>query len=96
VVYTQPGTGRRILDVGVVTQPIDSVDFSAMLDSSLLQAARQIYRDYYEVHTEQVQRPIGVAIDRFTHRGQLIFGRKPILLPQECFVPFNQIEAELH
>lgn len=95
MVYTQPGMGRRILDVGV-TSPTESVDFSALLDSSLLQAARQIYRDYYEVHPDQVQRPIGVAIDRFTLRGQLVFRRKPILLPQECFVPLNQIEAELH
>uniref|UniRef100_UPI0030D7AECF hypothetical protein n=1 Tax=Oculatella sp. LEGE 06141 TaxID=1828648 RepID=UPI0030D7AECF len=73
-----------------------SFEFSALLDPSILQGARQIYRTYYEVHPEQVQKPIGVAIDRFSYRGKLIFGSKPVLLPQECFVPLNQIEAELY
>jgi hypothetical protein len=68
-------------------------DFSALLDPTLLQAARHIYRNYYEVHVEQSRRPLGVAIDRVTHRGQLVFMGKPILLPQECFVPITQIEA---
>jgi hypothetical protein len=72
------------------------MDFSALLDPSLLQAARYIYRTYYEVHPEQIQRPTGVAIDRFTHRGKLIFRSKAILLPQECFVPINQIDSDLH
>jgi hypothetical protein len=60
-----------------------------------LQTARQIYRTYYEVHPEEIQRPIGVAIDRSTHRGKLIFTGKPVLLPRECFVPLNQIESGL-
>jgi len=72
----------------------EHMDFSALLDPSLLQSARHIYRTYYEVHPEQVQRPLGVAIDRVTHRGKLIF-IKPILLPQECFVPLSHIESDL-
>lgn len=71
------------------------MDFSALLDPGLLHAAQQIYRDYYEVHPEQMQRPIGVAIDRVSYRGQLIFGRKPILLPHEFFVPMAQIDVVL-
>jgi hypothetical protein len=39
---------------------------------------------------------MGVAIDRFTYRGKLIFRAKPILLPQECFVPLSQLEAEIY
>ncbi|HEY9648892.1 MAG TPA: hypothetical protein V6C88_21105 [Chroococcidiopsis sp.] len=93
MVYTSQQTvGRRILDIGVDT-PADTMDFSGLLDPMLLQAARQIYQSYYEVHTDQIQRPLGVALDRFTYRGQLIFTRKPILLPQECFVPINQLES---
>jgi hypothetical protein len=61
-------------------------------DPALLKSARQIYRTYYEVHPEDVQRPIGIAISTKTHRGKLIFGDKPVLLPNECFVPLNQIE----
>jgi hypothetical protein len=96
VVYTSQATvDRRILDVGP-DHGIDSMGFSSLLDPNLIQAARQIYRVYYEVHPDEVQRPLGIAIDRFTYRGQLIFTRKPVLLPQECFVPLNQIESELH
>jgi hypothetical protein len=75
------------------SSPTDSMSFSALLDPSLLQAAQQIYRTYYEVHPEQIRRPIGIAIDRYSHRGKLIFGEKPILLPKECFVPINHIEG---
>lgn len=73
----------------------ESVSLSALLDPALLQAARFIYRTYYEVHPDEVQRPIGVALDRFSLRGKLIFGAKPILLPRECFVPLNQIEPNV-
>lgn len=99
MVYTSQ---QSIVMQGVVKQgagtqapnQIEPMDFSALLDPSLLQAARQIYRTFYEVHPEQ-ERPLGVAIDRFTHRGKLIFTGKPVLLPQECFVPLNQIELEM-
>ncbi len=67
-----------------------------ILDTALLKAARQIYRTYYEVHPEDIQRPIGVAISTKTHRGKLIFGDKPVLLPTECFIPLSQIEPGLH
>lgn len=77
-----------------MAQP-ERMDFSALLDPSLLQAARHIYRTYFEVHPDQIQRPLGVAIDRFTHRGKLIFRNKPVLLPQECFVPISQIDSDL-
>lgn len=94
--YTsQQSPPRANVDTRVNSRP-EHVDFSALLDPSLLQAARYIYRTYYEVHPDQVQRPLGVALDRFTHRGKLIFAGKPILLPQECFVPVNQIETDLY
>ncbi|UBF29372.1 hypothetical protein K9N68_16960 [Kovacikia minuta CCNUW1] len=75
---------------------VDDSDFTSLLDPSLIRSARQIYTTYYEVHPGLIQRPIGVAINRFTHRGKLIFSGKPVLLPQECFVPFSQIESELY
>ena len=67
-----------------------------LLDPQLLRTARQIYRTFYEVHPEVIQRPIGIAIGRSTHRGKLIFGDKPVLLPHECFIPLSQIEPGLH
>jgi len=66
------------------------------LDPVLLKSARQIYRNYYEVHPEEMQRPIGVAISTKTRRGKLIFGDKPVLLPVERFIPLSQIEPGLH
>ncbi|MEO0457186.1 MAG: hypothetical protein AAF152_11500 [Cyanobacteria bacterium P01_A01_bin.114] len=68
----------------------------SMLDPALLKAARHIYRTYYEVHPEVIQRPIGVAIGRSNYRGKLIFGDKPVLLPHESFIPLSQIEPGLH
>jgi hypothetical protein len=78
-----------------VSIPEEPIDFSALLDPSILHSAREIYRTYYEVHPDEVQRPLGVAIDRYSHRGKLIFNGKPVLLPKECFVPINQIEPGL-
>ncbi len=75
---------------------VNPVAFTALIDPTILRAARQIYQIYYEVHPELVQRPSGVAINRLTYRGKLIFSSKVILLPQECFVPFSQIESELY
>ena len=70
-------------------------DDSVLLNPELIKAARHIYRTFYEVHPEVMQRPIGVAIGRLNHRGKLVFGDKPFLLPLECFVPFSQIEPAL-
>lgn len=91
---SQKAPARSGMDVKV-TRQIEPMDLSALLDPAILQSARHIYRTYYEVHPDEVQRPIGVAIDRVTLRGKLLFS-KPILLPQECFVPLGQIESELH
>ncbi|NEO31242.1 MAG: hypothetical protein F6K36_12570 [Symploca sp. SIO3C6] len=74
----------------------EQMDLPVLLEPSLLRAARQIYRTYCEVHPNLAQEPYGVAIDRHTHRGKLIFRSRPILLPQECFVPFSQLEAEIY
>lgn len=84
-------TSQRILQ----TQT-DPMNLPMLLDPALLRAARQIYRTYSEVHPDRVQSARGVAINRFHHRGQLIFSEKPILLPEEYFVPFNEIESEAY
>lgn len=68
-------------------------DFTVLLDPIVLRAARKIYRTFYEVHPNVVEKPIGIAIDRHSLRGQLVFGKKPILLPSECFVPFSLLES---
>jgi hypothetical protein len=66
---------------------------SAVFDSPLLQAASSIYQTYCKTSGKQRRQPHGVAIDRFSLRGKLIFTAKPILLPRECFVPLSQIQG---
>lgn len=71
---------------------VNDEDYTAYLDPMLIRSARLIYETYFAVHPE-IDRPLGVAINRITHRGKIIFTGKPVLLPQECFVPFELIES---
>ena len=73
-----------------------SIQSPQLLDPTLLRAARLLYRDYQEVHRDRMDRPLGVAINQLTHRGQLLFREKPVLLFSESFVPFEQIESGLY
>ncbi|MBD2499504.1 hypothetical protein [Anabaena azotica] len=69
---------------------------SPLIDPAIIRAAGQIYYIHCEVHPEIVGQPSGVAINRVTHRGKVIFTSQPVLLPQECFVPLSQIESYLY
>ena len=62
---------------------------------ALIKAAKRIYRTYHILHSKINRHPQGVAIHRDSHRGQLIFRTKPILLPGESFIPLQQLESEL-
>jgi hypothetical protein len=64
-------------------------------DSELLKVARHIYKNYCVLNPKLTKKPLGVAINPKTHRGQLVFSSTPILLPEECFVPLKQIENEI-
>jgi hypothetical protein len=68
----------------------------SLIDPTLIRAASHIYYTYCEVHPEIVGKATGVAISRVTHRGKVIFTQYPVLLPQECFVPLNQIESYMY
>ncbi|MBD2438210.1 hypothetical protein [Nostoc sp. FACHB-110] len=67
-----------------------------LIDPAIIRAAGKIYYTYCEVHPEIAGQPSGVAINRVTHRGKVIFTHNPVLLPQECFVPLNQIESYMY
>ncbi|OKH25158.1 hypothetical protein NIES593_05185 [Hydrococcus rivularis NIES-593] len=71
------------------------MEIPIFLDPSLLRAAQRIYRNYCGLQNKVDRRPCGVAINRDTYRGQLIFRENPILLPRECFIPLKQLEAEV-
>ncbi|ALB40106.1 MULTISPECIES: hypothetical protein [Nostocales] len=68
----------------------------SLIDPTVIRAASHIYYTYCEVHPEIVGKATGVAISRVTHRGKVIFTHYPVLLPQECFVPLNQIESYMY
>ncbi len=59
----------------------------------MLASARETYQAYCQIHID-AQPPIGVAMDRNTGRGQLIFSEQPILLPHECFISVDQMQIE--
>ena len=63
-------------------------------DPSLIKAARNIYSSYCNLNLSTGHKPRGIVINRDSYRGQLSFNLKPILLPRECFIPIQQIEAE--
>lgn len=86
VVLDKPA--ESVLDVNVNS----TVDRWDGYDPSLVVAARKIYRTYYDVHPEVTDLPLGVAIDRRSCRGKLIFVRMPALLPQETFIPLETID----
>jgi hypothetical protein len=67
-----------------------------LLDPELIKAARKIYRTYCNLHSHLSRKPYGVAIDRDTYRGQLVFKERPILLPGECFIQIDRIESEIY
>lgn len=73
---------------------VDTAAAPRLLDPKLLRMARRIYRSYCVLHPTTSRRPFGIVIHKETHRGQLMFNRRPILLPGECFVPMQHLEAE--
>ncbi|GAB1542588.1 hypothetical protein NUACC21_52620 [Scytonema sp. NUACC21] len=68
----------------------------ALIDPTVIRAAGQIYHTYCEVHPEMTGQASGVAINRYNHRGKVIFTNQPVLLPDECFIPLNQIESYMY
>jgi hypothetical protein len=65
------------------------------LNPDVLQAARQVYRVYLQVHARQMRRPAGVIVNPLTHQSWLIFSSRPILLPGEQFIAVDNIDSEL-
>lgn len=74
------------------TRPTSNVFFAP----ELINSARKIYRTYCNLNTQNRRKPVGVAIDRESHKGQLIFRGNAILLPGECFIDIDLIEAEVY
>lgn len=71
-----------------------SLSFPVLIDPALLRVARQIYHEYCQSHPDAAKRPSGVAVNQVTYQGKILFSNRPVLLPQECFIPASQIESE--
>jgi hypothetical protein len=69
-------------------------DYYELLDPALLRAAKDIYSYYCQINPDRELRrqPIGVAMNKLSYRGKLIFSSYPILLPEECFLSVAQLE----
>lgn len=76
--------------------PVRTQSSMVFFDPSLVQAARNIYRNYCNLNFSIENQPKGIVINRDSHRGQLAFHHKPVLLPRECFIPLKQIESEAY
>lgn len=87
-------TNPAALSYNLTAVPPEAI--ASPLDLTLLSAARSIYEIYCEVQTDIMRQPSGVAINGVTHRGKPVFGKSPILLPGECFIPMQQIDPDLY
>ncbi len=75
------------------SEKIHRFEHDSEYEPTLMQASRKIYQTFIDVHPNVEEEPLGVAIDRYSYRGKLIFNRIPALLPQEAFIPFEQIDC---
>ncbi|NJL82832.1 MAG: hypothetical protein HC890_07540 [Chloroflexaceae bacterium] len=64
------------------------------VEPTIVQAAQKIYQTYCQLQSRVIKQPLGIAIDPDTHRGQLVFRRRPVLLPGERFVKFEELSAD--
>ena len=78
--------------------PMPQQNSFGLFDPALLRAAKDMYVLYCQINADSDRRrqPIGVAMNKRTHRGKLIFSSYPILLPEECFISTQQLEVEFN
>ncbi len=76
----------RMMQTSEVSQP------TMISESTILNAAQAIFSCYHQTHGGK-HLPAGVAIDRETLRGHVIFQEQPVLLPRECFIPAQELPA---
>jgi hypothetical protein len=79
-----------------IAMPMTPSSSSGSIDPNLLRVGRDMYGLYCKLHPDGQRRkqPIGVAINKLSHRGKLIFSSFPILLPEECFIPIQELDGE--
>jgi hypothetical protein len=78
--------------------PMPQQNYYELIDPALLKAGIDIYEFYCQINPDRSKRrqPIGVAMNKISYQGKLIFSSYPILLPQEYFISIDQLEIELN
>lgn len=64
----------------------------ALLDPSAVRAAQEVCRRYLQIHPQEASLIVGIVINRQNYHAQVVLGKQPVLLPQEVFIPWNQLE----
>ncbi len=62
-------------------------------DLSALNTARELYHTYLRIHANKAQQPLGVVLHRISFRAKLLFRDAPVLLPEEYFFSFQQLQG---
>jgi hypothetical protein len=75
--------------------PQDS--YGLFVDPDLFSSAQEIYDYYCQINPDRERRrqPIGVAVNKHSHQGKLIFSSSPVLLPDECFISVQKMESNV-
>jgi hypothetical protein len=78
--------------------PMPQSNSHGFFDPALLRAAKDVYTLYCQIDADREHRrqPIGVAMNKLTYRGKLIFSSYPVLLPEECFISTQELETEFN
>lgn len=66
-------------------------DHQMLFDPKVLRIAHKLYHFYFEIHRQPEKLPTGVAVNLNSYHACLLFRDYPILLPDECFVPKDQL-----
>ncbi len=67
--------------------------YTALQDPAVINAARDLYETYLDIHQSRSKEPVGVVVHQYSGRSQLSFRPAQVLLPEECFVPLQHFAA---
>jgi hypothetical protein len=76
--------------------PSEVENFYESADLDIVRAARALYQTYLQVHENRAREPIGVVLNPISYRGKLLFRQAPVLLPQERFIPLDEMRIGEH
>jgi hypothetical protein len=73
------------------TTPSAVESFYESEELDLIGAARALYQRYLQIHEHRAKEPIGVVLNPISYRGKLLFCHAPVLLPEERFIPLQEV-----